>query len=303
MTEHMELENKYFKKFIIPLLNQQSDPDEIYHYTNIHGFEGIISGDVKDEKGVFWATHSDFLNDKTEMKYTLNLSKDIFKDVCKERGLTEEQIKEYTELYEKKIIEKAFNGRYIWEFYTVSFSINPDSNLLWSNYSNNDGYNIKFEFKKLIKENEAYCSHVIYDREKHEDSLKGLLLDLLDIFLKPGYPGKIRGEDKDDFMWAIQTLSWFSIFFKDKCFSQEEEFRIVFPLREAEKNNYKCRISNGTFIPFIERKFSKEIVTGVTIGPKNNMDINKEGLHKFLKLNKIEIPLEEIDNSAIPYRY
>ncbi|MDH8711284.1 DUF2971 domain-containing protein [Bacillus altitudinis] len=292
--------NNYFEKFIAPLFDKHNH-DKIYHYTNIDGFEGIFTGGKKDGHGVFWASHTDFLNDKTELIYTLNLSVEIFKTVCTEKGLSEEQVNVYTDIFEKELI-KVFHGINKFDYYTLSFSINRDSNLLWSNYSNNDGYNIEFDVNALTKQFECYCYYVIYEREHQESLLKRLLSDILGLLLHTGTPGKIRAEDKEDVISALETLAWFSIFFKDRCFSQEEEFRIAFRLPKNDKG-YQCRKSNGSFIPYIEREFNKQIVTGVTIGPKNNMDITQEGLHKFLKLNEIEIPLDKIKKSGIPYRY
>ena len=144
------------------------------------------------------------------------------------------------------------------------------------------------------------CSYVFYDKEKQTKILKSLLEDILTLFMKNTADGKFPlGEEA---IGASNVLIWFFFFFKDSVFSQEEEFRIAFRLPKNDKG-YQCRKSNGSFIPYIEREFNKQIVTGVTIGPKNNMDITQEGLHKFLKLNEIEIPLDKIKKSGIPYRY
>ncbi|BDC59537.1 MULTISPECIES: DUF2971 domain-containing protein [Bacillus] len=296
---NIEVNNEYYHKHIIPVLNERSQPVSIYHYTDIYGLDGILKKKEKLEgKGEFWVSNTDFLNDRTEVNYTIDLSIQIFKKICKEKRLNQEKIDEYIHLY-KQLIEinyVQFEGNY----YALSFSTNSDSNLLWSNYSKNDGYNIGFDFRLFIRSIEpAMCSYVFYDKEKQTKILKSLLEDILTLFMKNTADGKFPlGEEA---IGASNVLIWFFFFFKDSVFSQEEEFRIVFILNPNE--NYQCRPSNGTFIPYIERSFNKKAVSSITVGPKNNMDINLEGLHKFLKLHEFDIPDYGVKKSNIPYRF
>lgn len=305
--------NKYYKKYIYPVIDKQKIPDEIIHYTDIGGFVGII-----DNKEL-WASHTHFLNDKTEIKYTLNLSKKIFETLCKEKGLNEEEKNKHLDVFDtiKKKLEDINEVNY----FSLSFSINPDSNLLWSNYSKNDGYNIAFNTSRLIKqldkkqesneeqsndepEQVLLCSRIFYDRVEQERILTELLTEIFDLLTRQDNLGDIHIEDSEDFLDAIKTLRWFSIFFKDACFAQEEEFRIAFFYNDNYEG-YHCRPSSGTFIPYIIKKFDidQKIVAGVTIGPKNNMDINLDGLRKFIKLKRIDLSPDQINVSRIPYRY
>lgn len=341
----MDLTESYnilFKEHIRKILSDKSTPQKVYHYTDIHGFKGIL------ENNMFWISHIDFLNDMTEIKYTLKLSREIMISLCEEEGLNQNVTKSILDEYDKMIelyfVENKMN------YYSLSFSVNQDSNLLWSNYSQNDGYCIMFDIEKLIKgfEGKGYhvlYSHVNYDITKQKEILKEQVLinifNLLKIlnmdislskedykeFFKVAFSGDYGEESLGALsteafekleeisspeilakasamilLGALELIHCCSIFFKDECFSQEEEFRlaIYFP---NNKENYKCRISNGTFIPYIEMEFQKDSVSGVTIGPKNNMDINLEGLRKFLELEDIQIATDEIKKSRIPYRF
>ncbi|MEH7798951.1 DUF2971 domain-containing protein, partial [Bacillus safensis] len=84
----------------------------------------------------------------------------------------------------------------------------------------------------------------------------------------------------------------------------EEEFRIaLLYLNNNDSKIYDCRISNGTFIPYVKINVNRDSVRGVIIGPKNNMDINKEGLSKFLQKHDYDLTKVSISKSKIPYRY
>lgn len=276
---------------------EEKNKGTLYHYTNVYGMEGILSNRE------FWASHSDFLNDKTEIKYSLDICKTLMKDKLKDNKLKDGIYNKFDTVLE------IMNEQLV---YILSFSTNGDSNLLWSNYSNNDGYNIAFSYPTIIKNMKlknydkynVYPSRVIYEKEQHMKAIS----EVIDDFIESA-ENEIRGVKTNDeyikeLTQIIMALQLFSIFFKDSCFSQEEEYRIAFVPTGNAKSEYNCRISNGTFIPFIKIGFSEEFVEGVTIGPKNNMDITMEGLFQFLKLKKYkQITKENIRQSCIPYRY
>ncbi|KMK70229.1 hypothetical protein ACJ64_12985 [Bacillus safensis] len=283
-----------FVKYIMRDFLEKARPKEVFHYTNIYGLDGIL------RKGDFWVSDADFLNDKNEIKYTFELSKEIFPSICKERGLSEEKLRDYTELFNANIRSMFETNKN--NFYSLSFCINPDSNLLWANYSQNDGYCIAFdlyEFNKSLNRNENFTpvpGYVIYDNLEQINKLEKLLNDIIDIFEE--------GTHLDSKLPSVFTaLEFYSLFFKDKCFSQEEEYRIIF-YPKGNKEIYKCRISNGAFIPYVETEFDTGSVIGVTIGPKNNMDINSEGLYKFLhQIKEFDYSKVKIGKSKIPYRF
>ncbi|MCY8932519.1 DUF2971 domain-containing protein [Bacillus atrophaeus] len=305
--------NKLYK--FLPHLND-NNIELLFHYTNINGLEGIL------KYNQFWVSHAHFLNDKTEINYTLNLSNEVFEEYCgnlseeecwifsnegyKEKHDKEEIIEHLRDLYNVVVNDVFHQPRY--RIYALSFCINSDSNLLWSNYSNNDGYSIQInypKFKNYLKEKFKYkdyvhSGYVIYDKKVQKKLIEDLLKTLLGIvrnLLKPNL------ELEKVLLGVYSILSQYSIFFKDECFSQEEEFRIAMVF-EDNFDDYSCRISNGAFIPYIEVHFEKDCVEGITVGPKNNMDITINGLKHFLKLNKYnDIQDEKILKSRIPYRY
>lgn len=313
----------FFREYISDLAEQQFINDEefkkykVYHYTSIKGLEGIL------EKGELWVSHADFLNDKTEIKYTFEMSKQIFLSLCKEKLKSKDEISRYVDLFDKAINKNKANGT---NYYTLSFSENSDSNLLWSNYSQDEGYSITFKYKELYDElmndlKESFLgslnnktmnyevpvpigSKVIYEESEQKSKLLKLLNEVIDHFEKNANKENYDVNSDAFIINAIGVLEWYSIFFKDECFSQEQEFRVaLLYLNNSDSKIYDCRISNGTFIPYVKIKFNRESVEGITIGPKNNMDINKEGLNKFLQKHEYDLTKVNISKSKIPYRY
>ncbi|PGD44273.1 hypothetical protein COM17_08395 [Bacillus altitudinis] len=309
--EYEKYKKYFFTNYIAVISNQDLlFSDEIYnkykvhHYTNINGLEGIL------KEGEFWVSQADFLNDKTEMKYTFDMSKEIFSSICKEKKKSQDEINTFSHLFDEAVNRNKENGT---NYYTLSFSRNPDSNLLWSNYSQDDGYSITFKFKELFDgltqdRNSGgplpIASKVIYEKSEQKSKLLKLLSEIIDRFEDKTNKGNYDVNSDGFIINAITVLEWYSIFFKDECFSQEEEFRIAFLyLRNSDAKIYDCRISNGTFIPYVKIKIDCNSVKGVTIGPKNNMDINKEGLRKFLWKHEYDLTKVNISKSKIPYRY
>lgn len=126
---------------LIPVLEQG---EKLYHYTSAAGFHGICNGE-------FWITESGFLNDFTEF----HVATDIFCEVIDNHVHNKQtcdaiKTKVITEIDRlnrcPKIGESvAYGGDYV-----ISFSLDYDSTLMWSEYSDFLGYCLKFDFEKLF---------------------------------------------------------------------------------------------------------------------------------------------------------
>jgi len=292
------MEFKYVDCKIKKYLQMDQDLNPLFHYTSVYGLEGII----KNKE--LWVSHSDFLNDKTERQYTFKLFYKILEERVIEGSLNH--------LYMNSIIDTLRELEY--PAYVLSLSKNKDSNLLWSNYSQNDGYNIKFDFSSFrsdffIDQKEAsigiFKSKVIYDEKIHRQAISELADDYIELFKT--YAGRDKewlkeNQHVNQTATNIQmTFLLFSAFFKDACFKQEEEHRFAVVPTRPENIKYHYRILNGAFIPYIKIELKDSQIKGVTIGPKNKMDISEEGLRYFLELNKLSGI--DINQSKIPYRY
>ncbi|MCY8950017.1 DUF2971 domain-containing protein [Bacillus atrophaeus] len=287
------------------LMDEPSEPipDRLYHYTSINGLEGILKSKQ------FWVTHFGFLNDQTELYYTYDLCKKIIFEMSNRDSKTYELI-------------LKFLNPYLFEFdqqiYILSLTTNMDSNLLWSNYANNDGYNIALDYPRLLEEfrsndegkkYEIRINKVVYDRDEQEKYLKKLISCIFRLVEYHQITEKTEKlpENFESFIIVISIfISLFASFCKDSAFSQEEEVRVIFQKRHNFSINTDFRISNGSFIPYIKMPFttSGKIIKGITVGPKNKMDIAEKGMELFLKAQGYDyIDDNAIVKSRIPYRY
>lgn len=287
---------------------------DIFHYTSAKALENL----VRDK--TLRVTKSDFLNDKTEYMYAINLINEMF---SKNRYRVKKEV--FTE------INREFK-HYLARSFIFSASLNNDSVNLWSNYSDYEGYNIGLNLQEIFKRmwnREIYVAgnqiledgmpkkyfierkdqhksimmsagRVIYDKEAQEAIIYDILLFLEEIiksynsYVKndPNMSKEMLEDLKANynraFKSAIQILISKIQLFKNPIFKQDEEYRIIFDVN-SRLDVKKFRQLNGVFIPYIEVVFDAENnekglpIDSITIGPKNNIDIAEKGLKQFLR--------------------
>lgn len=298
------------ENFLIPILEKG---DKLHHYTSAAGFQGICSGE-------FWITESHFLNDFTEF----HVATDVFCEVMDNRvhnADVRERVKskvlaEMERLYHcPKVDEEiAHHGEYV-----ISFSLDYDSTLMWSEYSGFLGYCLKFDFEKLQKsfKKKDYLKHgqVIYRHEQQvslieraleEDFLKNEKMECLNSWDDFNH---LSDEDIEDlYPFFCLEIDTYNNFFKLPCFEGEHEYRFIFSCghdggrykpEELEKQYF--RIKDEVLIPFIKKEMSSlESLEEVLIGPKNKSDIAVLGAEWFLRSLRLDVPVVK---SKMPLRY
>ncbi len=291
--------NKYRENFYnsIEIL-----PKEIYHYTSSTALLSII----KNKE--LWFTNSRFLNDKTENRYIYLLIDEYIEQnknkFCKAYC---EEIKYLCNTLTKDENEFCYNLFNENHLYVSSFSLNQDSLGLWNYYTKSSesiGYNIIFDTEKFLKYSNdgsliKQYGKVIYDKNEQLTILNNLITNLYQRFKELG--DNFTGQNIlfQDFAYLI---SEFSIFFKDKSFKQEEEFRFVW---ESSKNA-NIREYKNIFIPYLKYNIPIVGILGITISPTNQSNIVELGLQQLIQnyLYEAERNISyRIDKSNIPLRY
>ena len=283
------------------------EPQSLYHYTSSNSLQSILKNKV------LWLSKSEFLNDRNELKYTIDLVNEIITEMMSDEQTLEELVfKESINNYLKRSDD-------LFEVYVLSLSKNKDSNLLWSNYATDDGYNIEFQYPNIalnLQKQFDECFgegngtiqpyYVIYDLSQQRKLIEKEIQNLYRIF-------KFCFQKNDDDLFLksaskpLTNIFHYSVFFKDKCFSQEEEFRVAVIVQKNNISNpvYNCRTNKGVFIPYISLAYMSLVnespINSVVIGPKNNLDIAEDGLRYYLDL--CEFKECSIHKSVIPYRY
>ncbi|MFE5321667.1 DUF2971 domain-containing protein [Paenibacillus sp. NPDC056579] len=285
---------------------EQIEEGILYHYTSATGLMGIIGNEC------LWVSKSNFLNDISEIDYINKLIIEIGKEMSLLSNILDMIMKE------KSYIEYGSNGDVNEQnYYIFSLTTNGDSLTLWSSYSNFYGYNIGFEgtFLKEVFDNVPLSIHgkVIYNRDRQRELIKNEMEKYraeIDKYTNNQSDENLK-ELKAGLNLLVVSLALFGIFFKDPCFSHEEEYRVVFFQHDIthEKARYNQKVlfreRNGTITPYIEVRplthNNKLPIKNITVGPKNNIDIAQNGLEFFLaKKGYIGIP---VIRSSIPLRF
>ena len=301
---------KYLDEYInIPILDEG---DKLYHYTSASGLKGIC-------EGKFWVTECHFLNDSSEFQ----VGTDIFLEVLRKHiiwddvyeELKSEILREVKQMNEPDIFDKtgAYSGNYV-----ISFCLDEDSPLLWSEYSNFMGYCMKFDFKKLLacfQDDMLVHGKVIYDHDEQSDCIEKTLEKLFsEHFGLEDFPAWDKmnvmtlAQKKEFISWTSSACVLYNMFFKKSWFQGEREYRFVFMsihdggfIKPENRDIQYFRIKDEVLIPYIEKKLDDlNGLESVLIGPKNKSDIAVRGLEYFFRNLKLRV---EIKKSEMPLRY
>jgi hypothetical protein len=269
----------------------------LYHYTNLDGFLGIINSHG------FWASHIKFMNDSNEYLHGLKQVEYVFEEFQKDSSLNLEQI-------QFLINVKNFLNNSNSNLFVVSFC--PDGDLLsqWRGYGGGQygisiGFN-KLDFHKLTnnldEDNKPIPLKVIYN----EENQKAIITEILKIGLD-----LVRIRPTDLVKNVAKLLEYFIPLFKDPSFSEENEWRIVLSNSDKTKFHYnttKFRRRNNIILPYEEittkqnekGEKSNLSIERIIVGPSDSSEFLLQSVEYFLKekhYNSVEII-----PSKIPYR-
>lgn len=293
--------------------------DKLYHYTTAEGVRGIV------ENREFLATKSDFLNDKLEFQYAVEVMERLT-----EKYIVNQELRERFFSKLKKEIDRFGVITPICEgdgdcemdemsFYVVAFSKLQNNSLLWAEFTDFRGYCLEFDYEKIVEgfQNRVFLhGTVIYDEEEQMNGLLESLLscirnlieegvtDLEGFFEEEANPSE---ESLDKLVTEMSVVcSVYAMFFKKSFFEGEQEYRFIFPplINSIGTDKPNFRLLDQIFLPYIMVEFEggKENVPleSVMVGAKNNSDIAVRGMRYFLKTQGLDIPVLLSD---IPLRY
>lgn len=303
----------------------------LYHYTSAESLNNIITGSCVE----LWASQINCLNDKDEVIHVEKIYAKVCDDLFNSQKIDSKfyriikKIKPPQEIYISyyqdlpdgvEIFGKSSIQKYTkvpGTRYISCFSTEKDSLPMWNYYSKGsryEGYNIGIDYLNLKYHIYSLSGTgidiklipVIYDDSKKEAFISGLLLKLYEAKSFKGATPYIE-EVIGDF------LSYYSICFKNNCFSHEKEVRVVLSLPNdplpcaINQKDYKIdyRVKDGFFIPYTVMEFPQNLVSSIMIGPltfsDDVIDNQKEILAKMLKAKGYEN--FDIDHSNIRIRY
>jgi len=328
-------------------VNGSKDISCIYHYTNPEAFKNIIINrelylsninflNDKEENNYIYKVLGDIISFNNNVN---NIGLLILIILCI-AGVIDwtffEKIKNsnFSLLEKETIIKEYFTSsckkpkinKTEYNTYCFSASLKKDSIPMWNYYIKNNnyyGYNIGFNLTKLTesisKSNitiyktniDILSQKIIYDINEQ----KNIILKILNDFIISNNIADIskiyeNHEIYNKIFELKDKIVFKGVFFKDKSFSHEEEYRIA--IRVKDTNNKESKdffIKNGIFVPYIKIYFNKTSIDSITIAPLVEKDIAKKGLEQFLIKHNYKLYDEQtktgikIETSNCPIRY
>lgn len=282
--------------------------EKLYHYTNATAVRGII------DSNSFWATKYDFLNDRSEFEYAYKLfSEKIIseiKDVRLKKEIRTRLRKEINDDFSVKI-GSVLNG-----YYVLSFSLNADNLALWSEFTNEAGYCIEFDYAELDQTLETYFGwegKVVYDREIQLQNMRDNWSEFLEQEFGIRYSDILENANLDlqektisgMVLHALILCVLYGMFYKKPEFGMEQEYRYVFSVWHDGNGKrdlpMQFRIKGDTFVPYVIIPCNaRDAIKSIEIGPKNNMDIAEKGVSLYCLSKGLDI---KIKKSKVSLRY
>lgn len=276
---------------------------EIYHYTNISGFMGIM------QSKELWATNTDYLNDKMECRQAWQ---DCIKIV--EGTLVEKTARNnILPLEVRESIEDEMKSK-IDNIYSISFCEEGDLLSQWRGYGGKGGISIGFtvfeDSKDVIGEKRPNLYSVIYDMEECNTVLK----DIVDI--------ACENENRHKYTVADETANYYKNMAKSICdvvryiapviknkgFREEKEIRYIW--RDDQSRTIYFREKNGIIVPYIKcgledsknKELSFLVIDDIIVGPQVNQIKVADSIKFYLDRGEYKNLVDKVRMSETPYR-
>ena len=120
----------------------QPIPQEVWHYTSLSGFQGIVSSNR------VWATEARFSNDKTEFVFARDIAAGVLTSLHADGHTPLMQIDDLAKMLDKAFDEGALSPLEN-QIYIASFSTAPDLLSQWGRYATYQGVSIGFDLREL----------------------------------------------------------------------------------------------------------------------------------------------------------
>jgi hypothetical protein len=282
-------------------------PSRLYHYTNAGGLLGII------EQNKLWATHVNYLNDASELRYA--------------RSLVEAALSGYEQTgnsaHASEFVRRArdmFDVSKTMDVFVSCFCEEGDLLSQWRGYAQaGEGYSIGVDGDLLGQIGGGlnfFFGNVVYDRKVQEETIQYILNRSVRGVneLTAGLPDGKASSLVDEVCHIFRRALWYPLVtFKDAMFAEENEWRAIEIMNRSEtEKRVRFRSRASKLVPYIEVDFSnlqpvppyqqhgKIPIREVFHGPTLNPDLSVRALQ--LLLAKHGYADAEVKGSRIPLR-
>ncbi len=281
---------------------KQSPPDVLFHYTTRAGLLGIVN-----ERAI-WATHTQYLNDRSEYSHALDLAKNEIN--MRINSVTEVHV---AEIYRNMAVHLDEIQKI--NICVVSFSEVNDLLSQWRAYGDQaSGFAIGFTYKFLFDAAEQEkCSIVpcLYNGRDQRRLISLIVETALREHLEDSENEVVSKYDElDPILWPAQTLGRYldkyALILKHKKFEEEKEWRIITQPIPIYNQRLEFREGRSMIIPYypfpLEGPAGYLRVQEVVVGPTPNMDISVYSVDAFLHSRANVFGDKLVTESEVPYR-
>jgi hypothetical protein len=276
-------------------------PDKFYHYTDIKGFQGIVTSKE------FWLHDAYFSNDYTEHRLILKQA------VARLKALANEaRNSRFCQKLADSLVGVSIHP------YVCCFSSEPDLLSQWRAYSDDGaGFSIGFSAASIdnlcvahLNKKPIISFHEIeYDPDEQEVRLIGLIDRALRRYLDRipdkdagyGYEG-IEIATAHSEVWTLATLC------KNRGFREEAERRLVAmpsandsPPPPIDVSSICFRPRGQYLVPYFRIPFKPEDIVEIYLGPKNHEREVRDVIEMLLWKHGFDAGRIEIKNSDATY--
>lgn len=274
---------------------------DLYHYTTIAGFQGII------QSGGFWASDNRFLNDAEEMHDGARLAGRVL--AYRARKTKNPDIKNILLSVREKALAKPTEGILV-----VCFSTVRDSLEQWRGYGDSGGICIRLTNQNPGQRHVFFAPQQLPFQAVYGFRQKAVLLLSIIRRFEREYELDRRvmtnnwPPDHDQHyvekLWS--AISGRTISFKNESFKQESEVRLAihYSYQDDYEGGLKFRATPVGLIPYLctgDIKGDSGLLplVEVIVGPQPHQALIIESIEKFLRHNHYEVP---VTSSTVPYR-
>lgn len=267
--------------------------NEIFHYTNLGGLQGIIKN-----KNI-WATHYQYLNDKGEFEFGKEL-------VCNwlNQAQEKETNNEIADLFKWLRLNLQDGSYEKFDLYIACFSEDDDSHSQWNIYGDDGkGYILGFDIGGNSGLEKEYLLKVLYGLEEQKEIFDQFIHTVQDILNSHGLA---EHEHNDAFNAMWHHVKVLSAIFKSPSFRKEREWRLIYNKKHHAsledivfRTRHAAELIPYTELPLAFSSNNNFPIKSVRVGPL----VTKEGktaVELFLK--KYKLDKVNVCCSQIPYR-
>lgn len=268
------------------LILHSSSVSRLYHYTNLAGLQGILSGND------LWLTHVRYCNDDEELTHGQKVVAETL--AAKKAKAHQQEESDYLTLVEQLLSRPLTEGVYVCCFCA-------EDNLLsqWRGYAENGtGVSIQFDHEAFEALTGSDCLHgllrlwkVFYD----DDKQRTIVTKALDFaWTLPGLSMEKRAQN------AADAIEFFVPTFKNGGFKEENEWRLIFTPNPATSVVPEFRAAHNMLVPYYTLKklgwlpINPLPITALRIGPSRHKELNDQSARLLLKqCGYTNVPIEK----------